>query len=152
MKAAGGVKKFLTQRLSKLNSILQRNEPVKDAHPTYHIEDDPKHPDSWEYAGDGSWIRHHAVARRDPFVPTGSSDGPNLEELDDTRLTERHFPDGSEDRLLDQWRTSVPLEDEVNLWRGRTIFYVKGRKPEPTMDQNHTPTTSKATTAKRDWW
>ena len=142
MRAAAGVKKFLTQRLSKLNSILQRSDSTGEEQPAYLIESESKHPDSWENAGDGKWIRHHAVARRDPFIPCGSSDGPALEDLDDTRLTERVFPDGKEDRLLDQWRTSVPLVDEVSLWRGRIIFYVKGKKPNETMDRTHTPTTS----------
>ena len=105
VKAAAGIKKFLSQRLSKLNSILQRSDPKEDEQPAYNIEDDTKHPASWENAGDGKWIRHHAVARRDAFVPIGSSDGPALEDLDDSRLTERVFPDGKEDRFLDQWRT-----------------------------------------------
>ena len=161
MKAAAGVKKFLCQRLSKLNSILQKTDVQNEEQPVYRVEEDAKHPDSWENTGDGRWIRHHVLARKDPYVPVSSSEGPDLEELDDTRLTERTFPDGTIVRLLDQWRTEVPLEDEVSLWRGKTIFYVKGSKHmlmdkkyrelnlKPTVDQNHTPTTPIQTTPKR---
>ena len=159
MKAATGVKKLLTQRLSKLNSILQRAEiKAEEEQPVYRVEEDDKHPDSWENTGDGRWIRHHAVARKDPYVPISSSNGPDLEELEDSRLIERHFLDGTTVQLLDQWRTEVPLEDEVSLWRGKTVFYVKGCKhlladpkyigKNPTVDQNHTPTTPKSTTPK----
>ena len=133
---------------------MQRTDSKDQEQPVYRVEDDDKHPDSWENTGDGRWIRHHAVARKNPYVPIASSNGPDLEELLDTRLTERCFPDGHTEQLLDQWRTDVPLEDEVSLWRGKTIFYVKGSKhslagPEclgkPSVDQNHTPTTPKAT-------
>ena len=135
--------------MSKLNSLLQRTDAKEQSHSVYKVEDDDKYPDSWENIGDGRWIRHHAVARKDPYVPISSSNGPDLEELKDTRLTERHFPDGSTDQLLDQWRTDVPLVDEVSLWRGKIIFYVKGYQEKTSVDQNHTPTTPKSTTPKR---
>ena len=118
------MKKLLTQRLSKLNSILQRAEiKEEEEHPVYRVEEDVKHPDSWENTGDGRWIRHHAVARKGPYIPISSSSGPDLEELLDTRLIERHFLDGTCVQLLDQWRTEVPLEDEVSLWHGKTVFF-----------------------------
>ena len=102
-----------------------------------------KHPDSWEDVGDGTWIRHHAVPRRVPFAPSGSSDGPALEDLEDYRLTERKFPDGTKDRLEDRWRTGVKLIDGLSLWRGKTIFHVKGASnPNKSVDRTHTPTTS----------
>ena len=151
VQAASGVKKFLVGRLSKLCSLLQKPNYSDASHSVYKVEDDPKHPDWWENTGDGCWIRHHVSARRDPYVPASSSDGPDLKNLLDNRLTERHFPDGKQDKLLDSWRTETPLEDEVNLWRGKTIFFVEGcthtlAHPKyigklPDVDQNHTPTT-----------
>ena len=53
VKAASGLKKFLTSRLSKLNTILARDsgEPEQKV---YLVEEEPKHPDSWENAGDGN--------------------------------------------------------------------------------------------------
>ena len=66
------------------------------------------------------------------------------------RLTEKVFPDGKEDRLLDQWRIDVPLVDDVSLWRGKTTFFVKGKQPRESVDRIHTPTTKK-TLLKRCW-
>ena len=122
VKAASGVKKFLVGRLSKLCSLLQKPDYSEPSHPVYKVEDDLKHPDYWENTGDGRWIRHHVVARKNPYVPVSSTDGLDVKELLDNRLTERHFPDGKQDQLLDSWRTDTPLEDEVDLWRGKIVF------------------------------
>ena len=124
VKAASGLKQFLTNRLSKLNSILHRDRD-DSGQKVYLVEEEPKHPDSWENMGDGRWIRHHNVPRRDPFTPSGAPCGPKLEELEDVRLTERKFPDGTDDRLEDRWRTDIHFTDDISLWRGRSIFFVK---------------------------
>ena len=83
VKAASGIKKFLTGRLSRLNSIFQKEKPDTQK-PVYLAETDQKHADSWEDMKDGRWIRHHRVPRRDAFTPSGSSDGPPLADLEDT--------------------------------------------------------------------
>ena len=52
VKAASGLKKFLTNRLSKLNTILARDKSDSEQK-VYLVEEEPKHPDSWEDMGDG---------------------------------------------------------------------------------------------------
>ena len=152
VKAASGIKKFLTGRLSRLNTIFQKEKPDTQKQ-VYLAETDQKHADSWEDMKDGRWIRHHRVPRRDAFTPSGTSDGPPLTDLEDTRVTERDFPDGTTDRLEDRWRTDVQLVDDVSLWRGRTVFYIKHtpdqvkRQPSIPVNRNHTP--AKKT---RDWF
>ena len=146
VKAASGLKKFLTNRLSKLNTILHRDRD-DSGQKVYLVEEEPKHPDSWEDMGDGRWIRHHNVPRRDPFTPSGIPGGPKLEELEDVRLTERKFPDGTDDRLEDRWRTDIHFTDDISLWRGRSIFFVKGtRELDRPVDQTHAPTTKPLST------
>ena len=146
VKAASGVKKFVTNRLAKISSIFQQERP-DTGHQVYLAETDEKHADSWEKGLDGCWIRHHRVPRRDPFVPSGAPDGPPLADLEEQRVTERSFPDGTSDRLQDRWRTDVQLVDDVSLWRGKTIFYTKTVQPKTgpstPVDQNHTPATGK---------
>ena len=124
-KAAAGVKTFLTGRLHRLSSIFQKQKPDSEEKEVYLTETDQKHSDSWEDMGDGRWIRHHSVPRRDPFTPSGAPDGPPLADLEESRITERDFPDGTSDRLQDRWQTDVQLVDDVSLWRGRSIFYTK---------------------------
>ena len=148
VKAASGLKKFLTSRLSKLNTILARgsSEPEQKV---YLVEEESKHPDSWEDMGDGRWVRHHHVPRRDPFTPSGVLGGPKLEELDDVRLTERKFPDGTSDRLEDQWRKDDHSTEDISLWRGRSVFFVKGAKElYRSVDQTHAPTTKTPSTSR----
>ena len=141
VKAASGLKKFLINRLSKLNTIFHRDRD-DSGQKVYLVEEEPKHPDSWEDMGDGRWIRHHNVPRRDPFTPSGAPGGPKLEELEDVRLTERKFPDGTDDRLEDRWRTDIHFTDDISLWRGRSIFFVKGtRELYRPVDQTHAPAT-----------
>ena len=102
VKAAAGVKKLLTNRLSRLSSIFLKERPDPE-HQVYLAETDEEHADSWEQGQDGCWIRHHAVPRRDPFTPTGAPDGPPLADLEEGRITERMFPDCTVDRLQDRW-------------------------------------------------
>ena len=104
VKAAGGIKKFVMNRLKRLSEVLTRDNPGKDSEPVYLTETDNRHPDSWEETEDGRWIRHHNVARRDPFTPVNSPGGPVLEDLTEDRITEREFPDGTIDRLQDRWK------------------------------------------------
>ena len=87
------------------------------------------------------------MPRRDPFTPSGIPGGPKLEELEDVRLTERKFPDGTDDRLEDRWRTDIHSTDDISLWRGRSIFFVKGtRELYRPVDQTHAPTTKPLST------
>ena len=93
VRAASGVKKFLTGRLNRLSSIFQKEKP-DDEKQVYSTETDQKHADSWEDRKDGRWIRHHRAPRRDPFTPSGAPDGPPLADLEETRVTERDFQMG----------------------------------------------------------
>ena len=85
IKAAGGIKKFVTNRLKRLSEILTRENPGKDSEPVYLTETEDRHPDSWEEKEDGRWIRHHKVARRDPFTPVNCPGGRIVEDLTEDR-------------------------------------------------------------------
>ena len=47
VKAAAGVKKFLTDRLTRLSSIFLKDRPDSE-HQVYLTETDEKHADSWK--------------------------------------------------------------------------------------------------------
>ena len=50
VKAASGVKKFLTNRLGKIKQIFQRDQADRNEkeNEAYLVESDDKHPDKWE--------------------------------------------------------------------------------------------------------
>ena len=94
VKAAGGIKKFVMNRLKRLSEVLTRDNPGKDSEPVYLTETEDKHPDSWEEKEDGRWIRHHNVARRDPFTPVNCPGGPVVEDLTETESRKGNFQMG----------------------------------------------------------
>ena len=83
-------------------------------------EDEGGLQDFWEERGD-CWIRHHRQLRRLPFHPASTPGGPNVYELDETRVS---LIDGQEHR--DRWNVTTnptPIQDEP--WCGQTIFFRK---------------------------
>ena len=129
VKAAAGVKKFLSNRLHKVKQIFQRDH-VSEEHKTYLVEEDPKHPDKWEHVGN-TWIRHHNLPRVQFYTPNETSKGPAADTLLVKRVTEISFADGATQRVEDDWRDSsddefaASLAEKMGLWRGTTTFFEK---------------------------
>ena len=125
MKAASGVKKFLTTRLGRIKQVFQKDRAEGNGkdNEAYLVESDDKHPYIFEKVGD-KWFRHHKMPRQTLFRPRGSACGPNLDELSDVRVTELIFPDGRTERMIDTWNG----DDQINhvttgMWRGTTTFF-----------------------------
>ena len=105
MRAASGLKRILTKRLGKLQQVLQCDHETSES-TVYLVEEESKHPDHGEKQDDNTWVRHHEVPRRDLFIPAGITEGPPLDQLEDVRVTEREFPDGTRDQIEDAWKNT----------------------------------------------
>ena len=139
VRAPSGLKRILTKRLGKLQQVFQCDHETPES-TVYLVEEESKHPDRWEKRDDHTWVRHHEVPRRDLFIPAGIAEGPPLDDLEDIRVTEREYPDGTRDRIQDAWKDTEPVTTDISLWRGRTIFYVKGtpvQKPKGLVNTPH---------------
>ena len=85
-------------------------------------EDNSEPQDFWEERGD-CWIRHHRQPRRLSFHPAAAPGGPNVYELEETRVS---LVDGQEYR--DKWNVkdgNTSIQEEP--WCGQTIFFRKTR-------------------------
>ena len=117
--------------MDKIGKILHGDSTSLHDSQVYQPEADPKHPDSWEHVND-TWVRHHKLPRKIPFVPSGSPGGPDLSTLSDVRLTERCYPDGTVTRHSDSWTAEEEETADSDLWRGKTVFFTKPKEPTPT--------------------
>ena len=98
------------------------------------VEDGETLQDFWEERGD-CWIRHHRQPRRIPFHPASIPGGPNVYDLEETRVS---LVDGQEYR--DRWNVATnpkPVRDEP--WCGQTIFFRKTRVTDELIKEKFLP-------------
>ena len=86
--------------------------------------------DYWEpVPGRNAWVRHHVWARQAQFVPVKSKEGPDPETLDDVRITQYSFVDGTLDAKTDNWRGEEAHNLADQKWVGESWFFLKGHAP-----------------------
>ena len=78
-------------------------------------------------------MRVHTRPRKSLFIPTGTKDGPNINDLDRNRVTDLRFCDDDKtETIRDQWMSSGGRSRAFKKrWTGCTIFQLKvpGRQP-----------------------
>ena len=81
------------------------------------------------------WTRHHVTSRTKLFHPELATDGPNLEHLEDERVTTVRTMDGETTTVSDNWRD--PKRADLTMkttWTGVTVFNEKGHYPQLVLD------------------
>ena len=82
--------------------------------------------DRWE-RHPGCWVRVHTRPRKSLFIPTGTKDGPNINDLDRNRVTDIRFCDDDKtETIRDQWMSSGGRSRTFKKrWTGCSIFQLK---------------------------
>ena len=101
--------------------------------------------DHWTKEG-LTWTRHHVQDRSLLFQPRISADGPQLDQLEDERVTTMRSSDGTTLSIKDNWRDPAHAERTLKrLWSGTTVFTEKGHYPQVMIDdyteEAHVPKT-----------
>ena len=102
--------------------------------------------DYWERQGE-QWIRYHIVSRRRLYVPHGQQpNGPNPDELLDSRVTNIFYDDDNihSEQLHDVWRRDRQYLAELDVkhtWTGTTVFTLR---PLPDIDEDDPDTVKRA--------
>ena len=88
--------------------------------------------DRWE-RHPGYWVRVHSRPRKSLFIPTGTKDGPNVNDLDRVRVTDVRFCDDDKtETVRGQWISSGGRSRLFKKsWTGCSIFQIKvpGKPP-----------------------
>ena len=88
--------------------------------------------DHWEYEPTTfRWIYHHVSWRKQMYVPLGSDDGPEWRDLDDARMTEMRFNDGTTKTVVERDILNHKRRRRIGQWwTGKSIFFLKGKCPD----------------------
>ena len=90
--------------------------------------------DRWTKEGQ-EWTRHHVEHRTRLYQPRRSADGPQLDQLEDERVTILRSTDGATLSTKDHWRD--PNRATMALkspWTGTTVFTEKGHFPQVMLE------------------
>ena len=72
----------------------------------------------------GKYTYHHVMLRKRLFVPNKSEDGPNVADLENKRITNVTYVDGSDEYVVnDLWTDKGAQRAMPKYWKGTTIFY-----------------------------
>ena len=87
--------------------------------------------DYWEFDQAGHrWIQHHISWRKQVYVPTGDDGGPTWRDLEDCRITELSFSDGTKKTITEKSILNTGRRKRLGQWwTGSSIFFLKGKAP-----------------------
>ena len=109
--------------------------------------------DLWEWTENTVSILHMQPRRLkfDPVDPNPVRPGaPSPDEIEDIRITEIHYKDGTKETIEDTWNkfwSGKDTEEDIGRrWIGRTIFRLKPgtKKPDPPPDRGKPPVSQEA--------
>jgi hypothetical protein len=80
------------------------------------------------------------MLRKRLFVPNKSEDGPNVADLENKRITNVTYVDGSDEYVVnDLWTDKGAQRAMPKYWKGITIFYKKGFAPDSGSSSSREP-------------